>query len=347
MISFSKEMVVIKLFFNFTRKKFFFNNEAFNMKMDKKVISWLLDGDPSIRWQTYKDLLDADDKTVNHERERISNEGWGAKLLSHQDKSDTWADSLYSRKWISTTYTLLQLKALGLSQSNKQALKACTLMIDKGFYNDNGINFVKSWKRSETCITGMTLSLLCYFILDDERIHKLIRYIENEQMKDGGWNCLSFQGATHSSFNTTIIVLEGLREYEKRFGMQESKIVRMQVCKVARMQEEAREFLLQHKLFKSHRTGEVADNKFTRLSFPPRWHYDILRALDYFQECKTGYDERMNDAIELLKKKQNPDGTWPLQQKYPGKVWFDMESIGHPSRWNTLRALRVLKFYDD
>ncbi|RJP65414.1 MAG: hypothetical protein C4539_13225 [Ignavibacteriales bacterium] len=317
------------------------------MEPDKKIIQWLLDGDPSIRWQTYKDLLDADDKTVNCEREKISKESWGAKLLSFQDDAGTWAESLYSRKWISTTYTLLLLQSLGLLQSNKQAIKACKLMLDKGFYSDNGINLVKSWKRSETCITGMTLSLLCYFNLDDERIHEIIRYIENEQMEDGGWNCLSFQGATHSSFNTTIIVLEGLREYEKRFEAQENKVVRKQVSKVVRMQEEAREFLLQHKLFKSHRTGEVADSKFTRLSYPPRWHYDILRALDYFRECKAGYDVRMDDAIELLKKKQNPDGTWQLQQKYPGKVWFDMEKIGKPSRWNTLRALRVLKFFNN
>jgi len=250
------------------------------------------------------------------------------------------------------------LKELGLHPSNKQALNACKLLIDKGFYTDNGINLVKTWKRSETCITGMTLSLLCYFNLDDERIHKLIDYIAKEQMKDGGWNCLSFLGATHSSFNTTILVLEGLREYEKKFGlegskiarmqerMQVGKVARMQVGKVARMQSEGREFLLKHKLFKSHRTGEVADIKFTRLSFPPCWHYDVLRALDYFRDCKAEYDIRMDDAIALLKKKQNPDGTWPLQQKYPGKVWFDMESVGKPSRWNTLRALRVLKFYN-
>jgi hypothetical protein len=227
-------------------------------------------------------------------------------------------------------------------------------MIDNGFYSDQGINLVKSWHRSETCITGMTLALLCYFKVDDNRIHKIIEYIEKEQMKDGGWNCLSFQGATHSSFNTTIIVLEGLREYEKRFGIEESKVERMQVSKdaiaqvgkVVRMQNEGREFLLQHKLFKSHRTGEVADGKFTRLSFPPRWHYDVLRAMDYFRDCKAGYDERMKDAFELLKKKQNQDGTWPLQQKYSGKVWFDMENVGQPSRWNTLRVLRVLKFYN-
>ncbi len=316
------------------------------MEIDKKILQWLLKGDPSIRWQTYRDLLDADEKLYSQKREEISKEGWGKKLLSFQDETGTWADSLYSRKWISTTYTLLQLKELGLSQSNKQALKACKLMIDKGFYDDNGINFVKTWDRSETCITGMTLSLLCYFNLDDKRIHKLIEYIAKEQMKDGGWNCLSFQGAKHSSFNTTILVLEGLREYEKRFGIQESKIARMQVGKVARLLNEGIEFLLQHKLFKSHRTGEVADSKFTRLSFPPRWHYDVLRALDYFRDCEVKYDERMDDAITLLKKKQNSDGTWPLQQKYPGKVWFDMEKVGKPSRWNTLRALRVFKFYN-
>jgi hypothetical protein len=156
-------------------------------------------------------------------------------------------------------------------------------------------------------------------------------------MNDGGWNCQSFKGATHGSFNTTIIVLEALPDYENRF-LQESQ-------KMIKSQERGREFLLFHKLFRSHRTNKVADPKFTRLSFPPRWHYDILRALDYFRECKISYDKRMNDAIEIIKKKQNKNGTWNLQQRYSGKTWFDMETVGQPSRWNTLRALRILKFY--
>ena len=307
------------------------------MEIQKKVIEWLLNGDPSIRWQVYRDLLNSDEKKFNRERKKISKEGWGSTLISFQDETGTWAQSLYSRKWISTTYTLLLLQSFGLEPKNIQAQKASKILLDKGFYNDNGINFALSWKRSETCVTGMILSLICFFNLEDARIERLLEYLLKEQMNDGGWNCQSFKGATHGSFNTTIIVLEALHEYEKRFPQESQKMIKSQ--------ERGREFLLFHKLFRSHRTNKVADPKFTRLSFPPRWHYDILRALDYFRECKISYDKRMNDAIEIIMKKQNKDGTWNLQQRYSGKTWFDMETVGQPSRWNTLRALRILKFY--
>jgi hypothetical protein len=308
------------------------------MTTKDKTIKWLLESDPSIRWQVYSDLLDSDEKKINRERNKISLEGWGAKLLSLQDEEGTWAQSLYSRKWISTTYTLLLLQSFGLDHNNKQAGKACQLLLDNGFYSDNGINFASSWKRSETCVTGMILFLLCYFNIEDTRIKKLVKYLLNEQMKDGGWNCQSYKGATHSSFNTTIIVLEALHEYEKGLPFITKEIIKSQ--------DRGREFLLLHKLFRSHKTNKIAGIHFTRFSFPPRWHYDILRALDYFRECKVSCDERMNDAFEIIFRKQNSDGTWNLQQRYPGKTWFEMETVGRPSRWNTLRILRILKFYN-
>jgi hypothetical protein len=154
-------------------------------------------------------------------------------------------------------------------------------------------------------------------------------------MPDGGWNCQSYRGATHSSFHTTINVLEGLREVEKRRPSQA----------LTDSQNRGVEFLLIHRLFRSHRTGAVVDPRMTRLSFPPHWRYDILRALDYCQERGQPADERLSDAITLLEQKQRPDGAWPLQNRHPGRTFFEMEEVGQPSRWNTLRALRVLNWY--
>ncbi|MDZ7342144.1 MAG: hypothetical protein ONB27_12380, partial [candidate division KSB1 bacterium] len=157
------------------------------------------------------------------------------------------------------------------------------------------------------------------------------------QMPDGGWNCDSYKGATHSSFHTTISVLEGLREYEK---FQPQNFERIQQA-----QQQGREFLLVHGLFKSHRTGQVVRADFTRFSFPPRWYYDILRALDYFQECQAGKDGRLADAIDIVLKRQTTEGKWLLQNRHPGRTFFEMEQVGEPSRWNTLRCLRVLKWW--
>lgn len=281
--------------------------------------------------------MNANQIEIETERERIPKQGWGAKLLALQNDSGMWASGIYSPKWTSTTYTMLLLKRFGLPPQNQQALKSCKILLDRGFYRDGGINYFGSLKHSETCVTGMILSLLAYFQYPDDRIHTLAEHLLAQQMPDGGWNCQSYKGATHSSFHTTISVLEGLREYEKS---QPRNIEQIQTA-----QKKGREFLLVHQLFKSHRTGEVANPAFTRFSFPPRWHYDILRALDYFQECQAEPDERLKDAIELLIKKRKPDGRWVLQNRHTGKTYFEMEKTGEPSRWNTLRALRVLKWW--
>jgi hypothetical protein len=108
----------------------------------------------------------------------------------------------------------------------------------------------------------------------------------------------------------------------------------------------ALEFMLQHRLYKSHRTGDVVNPKFTLLSFPPRWHYDVLRGLAYFARANTRRDPRLGDAVQLLQSRRRSDGFWPVQQKYSGRVFFNMEKIGGPSHWNTLRALRVLRWWE-
>jgi hypothetical protein len=307
------------------------------------VRRWLLDGDPAIRWQVLSDVVGAAPRSVERERQRVAREGWGTRLLAKQDPEGTWAGGLssdgglYSPKWISTTYTMLLLRDLGLPAANRQARKACPLLLAGGLQRDGGINY--GWRgRSETCITGMVLSILSHFEYDDDRLDTIAEYLLKEQMPDGGWNCRRDHGATHASVHTTISVLEGLRLYERHR--------RREVDAVQSAQARGREFLLLHRLFRSHRTGEIIKPIFLRLSFPPRWHYDILRALDYFQAVSAPRDERLTEAIEIVRNKQHEDGRWLLENCYRGKAYFQMERLGAPSRWNTLRALRVLNWWD-
>jgi hypothetical protein len=308
----------------------------------ESAIDWLLDGDPSIRWQALRDVVGAADGAVQRERRKIARDGWGARLLAEQDPEGTWAGGrssdggLYHPKWTSTTYTMLLLRDFGLAPTNRQARRACALLLDEGLQRDGGINY--GWSPSETCVTGMVLSILSYFQVDDDRLNTLVDHLLRQQMPDGGWNCRRRFGATHASVHTTISVLEGLRLYE----LQRRRNVRA----VRAAQARGREFLLVHRLLRSHRTGEIIKPIFLKFSFPPRWHYDILRALDYFQAAGAPRDERLGEAIDIVRSTQRADDRWPLDNSYKGKTWFQLERVGAPSRWNTLRALRVLKWWD-
>ena len=214
------------------------------------------------------------------------------------------------------------------------------MLLDKIFYDkDGGIHYWKTWKQGECCVTGMLLGMLCQFQIDDPRLHRMVEYLLNEHMPDRGWNCERYKGATHSSFHTTISVLEGLWEYEQAYPCGEL------TCKVRQRQEQGIEFLLQHHLYKSSTTWQPVDVRMTRPAFPPRWHFDILRALDYFQDRNIPRDARMNDEVDLLLGKRTANGRWKLELKYPAKVFFELEQVGKESRWNTLRALRVLKWW--
>jgi hypothetical protein len=308
-----------------------------------KVGGWLLDGDPAIRWQALRDLIGAAEGFFKRERQKVAREGWGARLLAKQDLEGTWAGGLssdgglYSPKWISTTYTMLLLRDFGLPARNRPARKACALLLDQGLQRDGGINY-GWWGVSETCVTGMVLSILSAFEVDDDRLDTVADHLLDQQMPDGGWNCRRRFGATHSSVHTTISALEGLRHYELHR--------RRKVVDVRAAQRRGREFLLVHRLFRSHRTGAIIKPIFLRFSFPPRWHYDILRALDYFQAVNAPRDARLAEAIDIVRSTRGDDGRWPLQNTYKGKTYFVLERLGAPSRWNTLRALRVLKWWD-
>jgi len=307
------------------------------------VTQWLLDGDPAIRWQTLRDLVGASERVIEQERRKVASNGWGARLLTRQDAEGTWAGGLssdgglYSPKWTSTTYTLLLLRDLGLRPDNRRAREACRLLLDRGLQRDGGIDY--GWRgRSETCITGMVLSILAYFRDDDARLHTVAQHLLKAQMADGGWNCRRPLGATHGSMHTTISVLEGLRLFELHL---ERDVDALRVA-----QRRGREFLLIHRLFRSHRTGNIIKSDFTRFVFPPRWHYDILRALHYFQAVDAPRDPRLSEAIDIVRTRRREDGRWSLQYSYPGKTYFQLERVGMPSRWNTLRALRVLKWWN-
>jgi hypothetical protein len=307
--------------------------EAYKMN---ETLSWLLDGDPSVRWQVKKDLMQNPD--FESDRQKIETEGWGKKLLEKQDPEGTWAGNYYSPKWISTHYTTLLLRRLGLDQNNPQAQKACWIMLEKGFQPNGGISYWKTWPLGETCVTGMTLGMLAYFHIHDDRLEKFLDYMADQQLPDGGWNCNHPKKKVHhSSMHTTYSVLDGLYELgEFRPHL---------LPRIREMRNKAHEFLLQHRLYKSDKTGNIIDSKMTRLSFPPRWHYQVHLILDYFQKINHPYDERFTDAIDLLKNKRE-NNTWPMQQRYGGKQWFSIETVGKPSRINTLIMLRVLKWWD-
>ena len=307
------------------------------MNMPKEIVNWLLEGDPSIVWQVERDLLGKRFQEYSETRKKIPSEGWGKQILEKQDPEGTWAKGLYSPKWISTNYTLILLRRIGLPHNTESVKKGVQILLEKGKWPDGGINYFKSRKTSEECVTAMVFSTLCYFRVKDIYLTRIFDYLKTNQMKDGGWNCELDRGATHSSLHTTLMVLEALHQYKK---LSDSPIAEIQD-----LQNNGHEFLLKHELYKSHRTGVVIDQKMLNIVFPPRWKYNILTALDYFQSENHEYDQRFEDAINLVIKK-GKNGKWTRGTKHTGKVWFDMEVGKEPSRWNTLRALRVLKWWN-
>lgn len=301
------------------------------------VIDWLMDGDPSIRWQVQRDLLDAPEKVWKRERQRVAREGWGAQLLAQQDGKGQW-QGMYSPKWTSTTYTLLLLRDIGLPSGHPAAAHGCAWMIERGL-SPEGRNGRKR-KLGEimcTCVVGMWSALPIYFDVhrDRPRLQEVIDHLLEEQMPDGGWNCRRRFGATHGSVHTTMNVLDAVGEaIANRIGP---------MSKLRAAESRAIEFLLMHRMYKSDKTGQVIRDDFTKFSFPPRWHYDVLRGLEYIRNTKAIHDPRLDDAFDLLERRRDKTGRWPVQNRHRGETFFEMEPIGKPSRWNTLRALRCLK----
>lgn len=300
------------------------------------VLTWLLDSDPSIRWQVLRDLAGAPQDEIDAERARVAVQGWGARLLAAQSADGRWAEALYSPKWTSTTYTLLLLHWLGLPAGNPQALAGCRQVWDGASFYDGGLTLAKSIRQPETCITAMLVLLASSFGLHDVRLDPAVEWLLDQQLADGGWNCESIRsGSRHGSFNTSISALDALLQYQQAGGG----------LAVSDSMGRGRAFFLEHRLYRSHRTGEPVNPAFTRFLFPPQWHFDVLRGLEHFRAAGASADPRLSHAIDVVRRAQHADGTWPVHRGYPGRTWFRMEPAG-PSRWATLRALRVLTWWD-
>jgi len=307
------------------------------------LIGWLLDGDPAIRWQVLRDLTDAPADEVAAERARVEHDGWGARLLALEDPDGlwdggacfpaSWTRDERGQPWTATMHTLQTLQFLGLDPASESARRAIGLVAENGRWEHAGQRYFDG--EVEPCINGRTIETGAYFGVD---VAAVVKRILAERLADGGWNCEAENGSVRSSFDTTINVLDGLLEFERAIGGSEQ-------VRTARRSGE--EYLLERRLFHRKSTGTVVRPAYLEFAFPYYWHYDVLRALDYFRWSGSDPDPRMAEAVAVVRSKRQPDGRWLLDQIHPGRVYFDLEGgVGTPSRWNTLRALRVLKWWD-
>lgn len=304
-------------------------------------LKWLLDSDPAIRWQVMRDLTNEDPAAIATERARVATQGWGAQLLALQSQAGNWGGSNEDRGLLFALNTLVILKDLGLDPASKHARKMIG-RVDKRlvFKPLNNRPFLHG--ETEPCINGRILALGAYFKDPNEA---LARRLLGEQLEDGGWNCEAVEPSAkrpksrRSSFHTTICVLEGLLEFE-RAGRRSAA--------VTKARKRGEKYLLDRHLFRSLRTGEVIDERWLRFSFPTFWHYDVLRGLDYLRNAGIKPDGRVREAIEIVVKRRHQNGRWPLNLLHVERIPVEMETgIGKASRWNTLRALRVLRWYNN
>ncbi|CZQ99565.1 terpenoid cyclases/protein prenyltransferase alpha-alpha toroid [Trichococcus palustris] len=304
-----------------------------------EIIAWLLEGDVAIQYQTRRDLLKEDPDALSPLKARIATEGWGRAFLDRQHPDGHWGRAFYQPKWTSTHYTMLDLRNLCIP-ATPEIQKALGIIIATCKGPDGGINPSKEIKQSDVCINGMFLNYASYFGIAEADIVSVVDFLISQQLPDGGFNCrLNRSGARHSSMHSTISTLEGIRSYAEAG-------YRYRKTELLEIERDAQAFLLEHRLYKSDHTGETIHPGMMKLVYPPRWRYDILRALDYFYSAGFPYDERLQDALDLIKEKRLPDGRWKNQAHHPGEVHFEMDPAGFASRWNTLRCTRILEFYD-
>ena len=309
------------------------------------ALDWLLDADPAIRWQAMRDLTEAPGDQVAAERARVATEGWGAQLLGLQGPDGHWDGGTYRPGWVdeskpffdawtATHFSLWLLRDLGLVRDSAEARHALSLVRENVRWTANDAPYFEG--ETEPCINGSALANGAYF---GEDVDGIAERLVGEQLGDGGWNCWAEYGARVSSFHTTMCVLEGLLAWEHAGGSSAA---------VAAARRSGEEYLLARGLFRRRSNGQIADPRFTMFSFPTRWYYDVLRALDYFRSTGSEPDERLAEAIALVADKRGEDDRWPLENTHQGPTHFEMEgpADGVPSRWNTLRALRVLRWLD-
>jgi hypothetical protein len=306
------------------------------------AIEWLLDGDPAVRWQVLQDLTDASPAEVAAERARVEHEGWGARLLAAQGEDGLWDGGACfpagytggepGQPWTATMHTLQTLQLLGLDPESDSARRAVGLVAEHGRWEHDGQRYFDG--EVEPCINGRTIDTGAYLACD---VSAIVDRVLGERMNDGGWNCEAENGSVRTSFDTTINVLEGLAEYERATGGSPA---------VTAARRSGEEYLLERNLFRRKSTGEVVDPAYLEFAFPYYWHYDVLRALDHFRRVDAERDPRMAEAIDLVRAKRRPDGRWLLDRVHPGRVHFHLEQVGQPSRWITLHALRVLRWWE-
>jgi len=304
------------------------------------VIDWLLDSDPSIRWQVMRDLTHEPADVIAAERSRIATEGWGARLLALQAPDGQWGGRPWSHDWTDTFHVLELLRRLGLDPESEQARRAVGL-VRKHVTWRGGAPAETPWADNrffegevEPCINGNVVSTGAYFGVD---MTPLVDRLLGEQLGDGGWNCEVENGATVSSFGTTINVLEGLLEHERAAGGS---------AEVGAARQHGEEYLLERRLFRRKSNGEVIDPSWLQFSFPTWYFYDVLRGLEYVRDSAIKPDERVAEAVGVVEGHRDPDGRWPLENVHAGEAHFEMDDgEGRPSRWNTLRALRVLDWF--
>ncbi|MBK9710064.1 MAG: hypothetical protein IPO81_01830 [Kouleothrix sp.] len=305
----------------------------------RSVIQWLLDSDPSIRWQTLRDLTDAPEEEVAAERAKVATEGWGAQLLAGQGPNGYWGTGTPNPEWV-TLQTLLLLREMGLDPTSEQARRAVERVHDNVRWQ-GVLPQDAAWHgrplfagEVEPCINGRVVVAGAYFGQD---VQSIVERLLGEQLSDGGWNCEQERGSTRGSFHTTICVLEGLLEYERVTGGS---------TPVTAARARGQDYLLERRLLRRLSNGAVIDPAWTQFSFPTGYHYDVLRGLDYLRSAGVPPDARMVEAIELAASKRDAEGRWPLENVHPDQL--DAEpgvEEDQPSRWNTLRAVRVLDWY--
>ena len=306
-------------------------------------VDWLLDSDPAIRWQAMRDLTNASPAAIAVQRARVPHEGLGAEILARQESDGSWRRA-NAPVWLPTLFTFLLLRSTGIDRAEPAVESAAARLESSLRWSDKPRWDLRDAKLGghpffegevEPCINGGVLALGGYFGRPTE---SLARRLVGEQLEDGGWNCEAPK-SRRSSFHTTICVLEGLLEYERA--------VSAPAPEIATARRRGEEYLLERGLFRRRFTGEVASPEFLELAFPPRYHYDILRALDYFRSAGAEPDTRMADAMRLIESKRQADGRWLLDHAYDEALGLPLsERVGEPSRWNALRALRVLRWYE-
>ena len=305
------------------------------------AVDWLLDSDPAIRWQVMRDLTDEPAGVVAAERAYVARECWGARLLALQAPDGRWGGRPWSLDYTDTFHTLELLRQLGLEPGSEGAQHAISLVRERVIWK-GGAPVDTPWDdhrffegEVEPCINGNVVATGSYFGVD---MTPLVERLLGEQLPDGGWNCEVENGATVSSFGTTINVLEGLLLYERASAQPEM---------VTEARRRGEDYMLERRLFRRKSTGAVIDPQWLRFSFPAWWHYDVLRGLDYLRDANVAPDDRIAEAIAIVERNRESDGPWPLQNVHDGVAHFEMEDgDGRPSRWNTLRALRVLRWWN-